>query len=166
MDLRRLTTSHALAAAFALGAAHYPATAQDVNAPVSPASAPSPDATKPADTTTRQTFSQTRHDWSTPYVAHEYLMGLAALSLGLCLWSRRRGNKGATLRFAATAVALYALAHHQQITTTGEQDITEALIVIDRTASQQFNNRSIAADEAEKQLQAALGKIRACIHEC
>ncbi len=168
MDLRRLTTSHALAAAFAVSAAPgmlavpQLAAAQTAPAP-NPASAPASDKVAADKVTGAATapaaFSQTRHDWSNPYFAHEYLMGLAALSLGLCFWSRRRGNKGASLRFAATAVALYAMANHQVITETGEHDITEALIVIDRTASQQFNNRSTTAEEAEKQLNAALRNV-------
>ncbi|HEY0900727.1 MAG TPA: hypothetical protein VGD95_01260 [Micavibrio sp.] len=132
----------------------FAAWAQDP-APQKTASAPASTPAKPP----AAIISTTHHDWDNPYFAHEYLMGLAALSLGLCAWSRRRGNKGATLRFAATAVALYALANHQVITSSGTPDITEALIVVDRTASQQFNNRSVTADQAEKQLQAALANI-------
>ncbi len=149
MNLRRNMTANALAAAFAFGAG-VPAFAQSSPAPAEPA-APTTKATT--------TVSVERHDFSNPYFGHEYLMGLAALSLALCVWSRRRGNKGNTLRFAATAVALYALANHQVITETGERDMTEALLVIDRSASQQFGNRMMTADEAEKQLTAALSNI-------
>lgn len=145
MNLRRNMTANALAAAFAFGAG-APAMAQSSSAP------------KPAVPTEKiaPTISVKHHDFNNPYIRHEYLMGLAALSLALCVWSRRRGNKGNTLRFAATAVALYALANHQVITETGERDMTETLIVIDRSASQQFGTRMITAEAAEKQLTAAL----------
>lgn len=150
MNLRRNMTANALAAAFAFGAG-APAMAQTAAAPGGPAVTPVTAATS--------SVTSERHDFSNPYISHEYLMGLAALSLALCVWSRRRGNKGNTLRFAATAIALYALANHQVIKETGERDITETLIVIDRSASQQFGNRMMAADEAEKQLTAALANI-------
>ena len=151
MNIRRNIASNVAAAAFALSAAQG-AMAQTE----SPASASTQATPAVAATVQHSTY----REWSPPEPLNkEIIGGLGLLYLGLCViaWRRYGTNKGsAALRFMAGAVALYGLANHQEITQTRETQPTEALIVIDESPSQSFNNRAQQTTEHAAALEAAL----------
>lgn len=152
MNFRRTIGSNMAAAAFALGAAQI--SMAQVN---SPASAPAP-SDKSIATTTATLQQHTYREWD-PYFPKEVLGGMGLLYLGLCLlaWRKYGANSSSTtLRFMAGAVALYGMANYQEINQVREPLTTEALIVIDESPSQSFNNRAAETTASAAALEKAL----------
>lgn len=155
MSTRRSIAAHMAAAAFAAGAAHV-ASAQTAT----PSSAPTQNAAQTAMQNSITVETTSYREWSPPApFTVEMILGMGALYLGLCvLASRKFGvTKGsAACGFMAGAVALYGMAHWQQIDQTRETLPTETLIVVDASPSQSFNDRAKQTAEHAAALEAKL----------